>query len=112
MKMIHIESFDRKLQNAQGWKDLTYLQAMAEIKTALGDSESDHVKEVYRMFLECLESLFCTYGRCILNPCRNRWIARIKVRGIEKPGWLCFDEKGNRIEVNKDIDNRSGSWKA
>ena len=105
-----LEIFDRTLQNAQGWKDLPYLQAMTEIKSALADSESDYVNEAYRMFLESLESLFCTYGRCILNPCRNRWIARTKVQEIEKPGWLCFDEKGNRIEVYKDIDSRPGSW--
>ena len=88
-----LEVFDRTLQSAQGWKDLTYLQAMMEIKSALADSESDHVKEVYGMFLECLKSLFCMYGRCILNPCRDRWLARTKVQGVENPAWLCLTRK-------------------
>ena len=46
-----LEVFDRKAPSAQGWKDLTYLQAMEDIKAALrpegGPSELKDLPRFY-----------------------------------------------------------------
>jgi hypothetical protein len=83
---------NRDEELGQGWKSKPYLHALEMIK---GHLDKDDV----RFLMRRLERLFNTTCHCVPNISRDRWLVNSGKSKV-KPGWLAFDEKGDRIDCS------------
>jgi hypothetical protein len=76
----------------QGWQNKPYLHALQMIRVHL--NSEDH-----RFMMHRLESLFNETCYCMPNISRDRWLVN-SGQSKFKPGWIAFDEKGDRIDCS------------
>ena len=76
----------------QGWQNKPYLHALEMIKAHL---EADD----YRFIMRWLERLFNNTCHCVPNISRDRWLVN-SGKSKFKPGWIAFDENGDRIDCS------------
>jgi hypothetical protein len=76
----------------QGWQNKPYLHALQTIKVHL--NSEDH-----RFVMCLLERLFNETCHCVANISRDRWLVN-SGQSKFKPGWIAFDEKGDRIDCS------------
>lgn len=88
----------------QEWQRLRYLQAIEKIHIIFKETRDE-----FNEFINRLQKLFEYFCHCIPNHSRERWLGRTRLKmGRDMFSWLCFDQNGNRIQIQN--GERAGSW--